>query len=72
MCMKNAQTRNALAVAKIMAIGNVNAGGIPSDLPVAEISTVRVVKTINATNTEATAWARRDGKTEEDRRDGQT
>ena len=51
MCMKNAQTKNALAVAMIMATGNANASGIPIDFADAEVTTVRIVKKIKPKNT---------------------
>ena len=51
MCMKNAQTRNALADAMIMASGNANASGIPNDFAEAEVTTVRMVKKIKAKKT---------------------
>ena len=51
MCMKNAQTRNALTVARVMAIGNMNAAGTPIDFAEADVTTVKIVKKINAKNT---------------------
>ena len=51
MCMKKAQTRNAFNDAKIIAIGNVNAAGIPRDLPVADVTTVKMVRKISPKNT---------------------
>ncbi len=51
MCMKNAQTKNAFAVAIIIAIGNVNAGGMPMNFPPAEVTTVSMVRKINPKNT---------------------
>ena len=51
MCMKNAQTKNALAVAMIIATGKANAAGMPSDLAEAEVTTVRIVKKIKLKNT---------------------
>jgi hypothetical protein len=61
MCMKNAHTRKAFAVAKIIAIGNTNAGGTPRDGAAAEKATVKIVKRINPQNTPnnnlgATGW----------------
>jgi hypothetical protein len=49
--MKNAQTKNAFAVAMIIAIGKVKAGGIPMNFPPAEVTTVKMVKKINPKNT---------------------
>ncbi len=51
MCMKNAHTKKALAVAKIIAIGNINAPGIPSDGAAADVTTVRMVKKIKPKKT---------------------